>query len=113
MCTATSLTYTKISKITGKDPNWNIKMAYWGGRNLKLILASTLRLTKYSTHVQAEAVSNATICRVPSEISKGSDAPSHQPNKVAVTVSNAMMMLTPKMNTILFINGLGLEFNTE
>ena len=39
---------------------------------------------------------------------RGRDAPSHQPAKAAVTVSKAIMMLTPKMNIILFINGLSL-----
>ena len=43
-----------------------------------------------------------------SDISRGRDAPSHQPAKAAVTVSKAIMMLTPKMNIILFINGLSL-----
>ena len=53
-------------------------------------------------------MSNAAICRVVSDISRGRDAPSHQPAKAAVTVSKAIMMLTPKMNIILFINGLSL-----
>ena len=73
-----------------------------------MVWVSTLRLTIYSIHVQAEAVSNAAICRVVSDISRGRDAPSHQPAKAAVTVSKAIMMLTPKMNIILFINGLSL-----
>lgn len=46
-------------------------------------------------------MSNAAICRVVSDISRGRDAPSHQPAKAAVTVSKAIMMLTPKMNIIL------------
>ena len=53
-------------------------------------------------------MSNAAICRVVSDISRGRDAPNHQPAKAAVTVSKAIMMLTPKMNIILFINGLSL-----
>jgi len=43
---------------------------------------------------------------VVSDISRGRDAPSHQPAKAAVTVSKAIMMLTPKMNIILFIDSI-------